>query len=485
MITYTFNWFEIEDQGADGKFGMLGGPPEPDGLTDLIERGLRLIERADSLPRVPADVHDGLAAVRRARFPTLPTYGSVDAALADIDRATLVGTEARWNGFRGVREPSPGREWASRGFDDRAWEASVLPVGQGSAEARTALDDMKGRYSSVYLRHRCSVPAPAKWRSLRMTVRHDDGFVAFLNGVEVHRAGAGSAGERLPFDAHASLAIRNQPRETLVHLQVRLLRSGENVIALHGLNSALDDEDFFLDARVEGETEPEAGKDDGLVARCAGRAAGGAFARAERYFEGRILQRRGRHAEATGVFRALRDADPASLEVLCRLVECLRASGGAEEADAILHASLAAEPPFPENDKALLNAAAWGVLRLEDQALEDYYRAARWAERARDLEPPLPVNISRLTVAGVARYRLGLYREALSTLERTYTAYAAVNQGQRSHRDVAFLAMTYHRLGRVEEARQTFLEFRHPERMTAWAGSPFVHEAAAVLGIEL
>lgn len=82
---------------------------------------------------------------------------------------------------------------------------------------------------------------------LTLRMRYDDGFVAFLNGVEVARRNA--PGE---LTHTASATAERAGGEAAVAEEIDLssfaplLRSGANVLALHGLNSAADDGEFLL-----------------------------------------------------------------------------------------------------------------------------------------------------------------------------------------------------------------------------------------------
>jgi|GEM_PF-320912 len=105
--------------------------------------------------------------------------------------------------------------------------------------------------ASAYLRIPFTVDQPSRIDSLRLFVKSDDGFVAYLNGVEVASVNApatpawnstatGSRG-----DATASQG------ETINLDSVRdLLTEGANVLAFHGLNVSAADQDFLLSAQL-------------------------------------------------------------------------------------------------------------------------------------------------------------------------------------------------------------------------------------------
>jgi hypothetical protein len=81
---------------------------------------------------------------------------------------------------------------------------------------------------------------------------------------------------------------------------------------------------------------------------------------------------------------------------------------------------------------------------------------------------------------GVALYRCGCYREAQDTLTKS----AEMNHGAAA--DLAFLAMTQHRLGRKEAAHATLTRLREgisaaPPNSESQA---FLREAEELLGAE-
>jgi len=97
------------------------------------------------------------------------------------DPVALVRAGDRWRSFPGTREPSRGEEWTRAEFDDSRWSEGPSGFGYGDADDATELREMAGKYTSVYLRRRLTLPeAPAGRIELR--VASDDGFVAYVNG---------------------------------------------------------------------------------------------------------------------------------------------------------------------------------------------------------------------------------------------------------------------------------------------------------------
>ena len=131
-----------------------------------------------------------------------------------------------------------------------------------------------GRNATAYLRFPFSVAGSTARERLALRVRYDDGFVAYLNGVEVARANAPAA------PAWNSSALTNRTRVNAVQEQqfdlrsvAALLHVGANLLAVQALNDRADSSDFLFQAQLEnsevilgesgyfGETTP--GRDNG------------------------------------------------------------------------------------------------------------------------------------------------------------------------------------------------------------------------------
>ena len=174
----------------------------------------------------------------------------------------LIGIGDEWAYFPGTSEPSsfPNLEWARSAFDDSNWERANEGFGYGSQwedELQgTILDEMKGSHTTLYLRHEFSVPEPSAVSHLALTVNADDGFIAYINGLEVARSFHGTIDSPEPFDA-TFLPPRpgDGPQNFIVDLSSHddLLRSGDdNVLAIQGINFRLSDRDFRLsDIRLQ------------------------------------------------------------------------------------------------------------------------------------------------------------------------------------------------------------------------------------------
>ncbi len=166
----------------------------------------------------------------------------------------LIAEGAIWRYFPGTAEPSPGLEWTALDFDDSGWKEGPSGFGYGDDDDATVLDDMQGNYTTLFIRHVVEVEDPARFENVILSVKSDDGFVAYINGEEAGRFRAGAPGERLPHTATGQEA-----REPLVADEVDVkehLVAGRNILALFGINRSPTSSDFTLIPVLRGEINP-------------------------------------------------------------------------------------------------------------------------------------------------------------------------------------------------------------------------------------
>jgi hypothetical protein len=213
-----------------------------------------------------------------ARFElTMTAAGPIYYTLDGSDPRTLAGPIRPSTGVTLVPENAPKRvlvptgpvadAWRGGGaFDDSAWTS--VTGGPGAIgfkqSARTgslfSLDvgaRMYGITASCYIR----VPFtfadnPQSLGGLTLRIRYNDGFVAYLNGVEIARRNfAGIPAWNSAADA--------QQKDSASYEDIPIinwaagLRPGDNVLAFQGLNSAKTDSEFAISAELLMEKPPE------------------------------------------------------------------------------------------------------------------------------------------------------------------------------------------------------------------------------------
>jgi hypothetical protein len=154
-------------------------------------------------------------------------------------------------------------------FPPAGWLQSTTGIGVGyendsGFESLIDLDvgaDMFMQATSVYMRYQFSVLNPSRFRILRLLMKYDDAFVAYINGQQVAvspNAPQPVAWDSSDFDFHDDTeAVNFETFDLSANLDV--LVSGINVLAIHGLNRTADSSDLiFVPELRAGETESTA-----------------------------------------------------------------------------------------------------------------------------------------------------------------------------------------------------------------------------------
>ena len=149
-----------------------------------------------------------------------------------------------------------GADWTHIDYNDSEWLPSNLPVkysrnGPGSVFDSIAGDDVEtnmfGENASAYLRIPFSLSELADFKDFQLALSYDDGFVAYLNGEEVVRD---RAPDPVEWDSAAvvprELDIDPVSNRFDLSDRLNLLRSGDNVLAIQGLNRNAFDLDFLM-----------------------------------------------------------------------------------------------------------------------------------------------------------------------------------------------------------------------------------------------
>lgn len=211
----------------------------------LFHNGILVATKEDPIGavQVPADWTIGTRAGADGDY----LYGSIDEvhifdqAITDADAASLFQTTIPlWT------EPfyEPAISWNSGpgghgySFNEFVWTdvSPEMPGVSASIYTRAVFDIFEGELE--FINH------------LELDVVYDDGFVAYLNGVEIHRE-------------HAPLVLHGQSEATLPHLpedemvtfnledHVDLLLNGTNVFAVQGLNNWIESDDFLIHTQLQ------------------------------------------------------------------------------------------------------------------------------------------------------------------------------------------------------------------------------------------
>ncbi len=143
----------------------------------------------------------------------------------------------------------PASAWKSAGFDDAAWPSGPSGFGYGDGDDATAVS---AGTLALFARTTFTLGDTVGLKQAFLHVDYDDGFVAYLNGVEIARSNIGTPGDE-PSAAQAATTDREAHlyaggeieafRIEDIHL---LLQEGENVLAVQVHNNAANSSDLTL-----------------------------------------------------------------------------------------------------------------------------------------------------------------------------------------------------------------------------------------------
>jgi len=135
------------------------------------------------------------------------------------------------------------------GFDDSNWSESNAPFRYGDGEGGTVLNDMRYNYSTLYLRTTFNATQTDLLKKIRFNVDYDDGFVVWINNLEVFRR---NAPDVLAYNAFAPDYRESGIFELIViDSSDFILNEGMNTIAVQGFNCNLESSDFYFDLEFD------------------------------------------------------------------------------------------------------------------------------------------------------------------------------------------------------------------------------------------
>ena len=173
----------------------------------------------------------------------------------------LIPNGASWRWRMGTNEVSnPNTLWRSAGFNDSGWSSGAAPFHYGSngvggddgVTGGTILSTMKGNYSCIFLRIPFVVTNVNAVSELRFLANYDDGFIGWINAVEVVRANVTVS--EPTYTSEAASAHEADPTRTVVGIPwpASYLVEGTNVLAVQAFNYRMaTSSDFRFETRLE------------------------------------------------------------------------------------------------------------------------------------------------------------------------------------------------------------------------------------------
>ena len=207
----------------------------PDGVT--VED-----EFAPEYPPQFEDVSYGLSQTGQT-ITTVVTQGAMGRAGVPASGAEFASEFAGWNST--ISGPFTGSTWrtvaSGVGLDQEGAYGAWLGAG-GDFET-----ELFNRNGSIFLRIPFNVTSVGAVTRLTLRMRWDDGFVAYINGTQVaeNRAPATPAWNSLA-NSDRGAGENDDWISFPIDLSTITLQAGQNLLALHGLNDAVDSPDLLL-----------------------------------------------------------------------------------------------------------------------------------------------------------------------------------------------------------------------------------------------
>ena len=116
------------------------------------------------------------------------------AANIDISGTTLIPFGSSWKYFS--TGAAPAGSWKNLGYNDAAWSSGNAELGYGDGDEVTCIPSGGGgtlclptgnKYITSYFRKTINIANPSAYGAFRFNVERDDGYVVYVNGVEVGR----------------------------------------------------------------------------------------------------------------------------------------------------------------------------------------------------------------------------------------------------------------------------------------------------------
>lgn len=131
--------------------------------------------------------------------------------------------------------------WNAPTFDHKDWPLKKAGFGYGDNDDATPLPNMRNKYKFVRVRKSFTAPHPT---NISLAVRYDDGFIAYINGKEFARVGIESGTGK---NARGFTLNEAKKQFATFPIDPKLIKKGQNIIAIEGHNANISSSDFTLD----------------------------------------------------------------------------------------------------------------------------------------------------------------------------------------------------------------------------------------------
>ena len=233
---------------ASTQLGKAEDPP------DMLEQvsGDWIIYRGDqyeikriSSGKVHSSFYDWKGNLRNERTSDLKLNSSTGG-----ESKTIIEQGSEWHYLAGGKTPEDS-SWTGLSFAAKkaGWKTGKAGFGYGDDDDETVLDDMEGKYLSVFIRREFELPEKAELKGLGLLINFDDAFVLHANGRRLFHSSNLTVDEKT-----GEVTVVNHEANGAEFFSLSeyasAFRTGKNVIAIQGINTKLDSTDFTLDPQV-------------------------------------------------------------------------------------------------------------------------------------------------------------------------------------------------------------------------------------------
>jgi len=179
----------------------------------------------------------------------------------------LISEGDEWRYFKGTYEPPA--NWNDLTFDDASdpcWLSGNTGIGYEAGSGygpciATNLADMQNSYWSVYARKTFTIDEPARLIGLTLHIDFDDGYIAYINGTEVHSQYPPSpvAYNRSASTSNHEASCGSTLPQYDISASISALVPGTNVLALQVHNTTIGSSDFIFIPELSIAAEPYPG----------------------------------------------------------------------------------------------------------------------------------------------------------------------------------------------------------------------------------
>ena len=145
-----------------------------------------------------------------------------------------------------------GRGWKELDFDDSSWKKGKTAVGYDyGSRIGLSVSEMRNSTESVYIRVPFTVTDLSQIEEVVLRLKYEDGFTAFINGKKIASDNAPSS---LNWKSGAPQnrpdSIATTPVEFSIAGFANVLKTGDNILAIQGLNNKVTSSDLLIHPEI-------------------------------------------------------------------------------------------------------------------------------------------------------------------------------------------------------------------------------------------